>query len=231
MGARWTPFTALVAVLAAVLAAAGVVAVAAHEDDDERPVTEALEGDVTTTVAEPAPTAPTTTAPPETTTSEPPTTTGRTSTTRRTTTTAARPNTTVRRTTTVPDDSRPLCAAEQIALTGAPERLDYQAGQPVTLRTSIRNRSSSPCYYRGYTVTMTFLDPGGATIIASAVHADDIDDRPFVPGQTISHSATWDPRACPTPPCAQPAAGIYSTEAVWSFSGGRYTATRDFVLR
>ncbi|HEX2047888.1 MAG TPA: hypothetical protein VHF27_08990 [Acidimicrobiales bacterium] len=236
MGTRWTPFTALIALAAAVLGVAGIVAAAAH-DDDGPPAREALVGgEVTTTVtAVPDTTTSTTAAPPETTTTSPPTTTGRTTTTtttrRTTTTTSARPTTTTRPATPAPPGARPLCAAEQIELTGGPERLDYRAGQPVTLRTAIRNRSSSPCFYRGYTVTMTFLDPGGAAIIASSVVADDLEDRQFAPGERLSHSATWDPGRCPSPPCATPAPGIYSTQAAWSFSGGRYTVTRDFVLR
>ena len=232
MGTRWTPVAALIAVAAAVLAVAGVVAVAAHEDDDDRPAVEALgDPEVTTTVSLPPITTSTTAAPPETTsTSSPPTTTGRTTTTRRTATTA-RPTTTARPATTTPTGTGTLCMAEQIEVSGRPERLDYPAGQPVTLRTTIRNRSSSPCSYRGYTVTMTFLTLAGAPIIGSSVVADDIENRTFAPGQSITHSATWEPRNCPTPPCTPPAPGIYSTESVWSFSGGRYSATQDFVLR
>lgn len=234
MGTRWTPLAVLIAVAAAVLAGAGVVAVAAHEDDDDRPAVEALGGDeVTTTITLPPTTTSTTAAPPETTTTSPPTTTGRTTTTRRTATTA-RPTTTARpgaTTTTTPTGTRTLCMAEQIEVSGRPERLDYPAGQPVTLRTTIRNRSSSPCTYRGYSVTMTFLTLAGSPIIGSSVVSDDIEDQTFAPGQSITHTATWDPRNCPTPPCTMPAPGIYSTESVWSFSGGRYSATQDFVVR
>ena len=229
MGTGWTPFAALIAVAAVLLAAAGVVAAVAHEDE-ERAAEVLGEPEVTTTLTLPATTTSTTAAPPETTTSSPPTTTGRTTTTRRTGTTV-RPTTTSRPATTTPTGTPQLCTAGQIDISGRPERLDYPAGQPVTLRTTIRNRSSSPCSYQGYAVTMTFLAPGGATIIASSVVADDIEARTFAPGESLTHSATWDPRTCPTPPCAPPAPGIYSTESVWSFSGGRYSATQDFVLR
>ena len=233
MGARLTPLAVFVAVLAAVLAGAGVVSAVVYEDDDDRPSAAALDvAEVTTTttsVTLPETTTSTTAAPPETTTSSPPTTTARTTTTRRTTTTTVRRTTT---TTTTATGSPALCAAEQIEVSGRPERLEYRAGQPVTLRTTIRNRSSSPCSYRGYSVTMTFLDrPSGATIIASSVVADDREDRPFAPGASLSHSATWDPGRCPTPPCTPPEPGIYSTQADWRFSGGRYTTTQDFVLR
>ena len=232
MGARWTPLAALVAVLAALLAAAGVVSAVAYEDDDDS-VAEARGGaevTTTTTVTIPEATTSTTVLPPETTTTSPPTTTPRTTTTRRTTTTTTRRTTT----TAAPRGPAAVCAADQIDVSGRPERLDYRAGQPVTVRTTIRNRSASPCSYNGYTVTITFVDPGGAPIVASSVIADDFEVRTFAPGATFSHSATWEPsEACvgPTRPCPTPAAGIYSTQTVWGFSGGRYTATQDFVLR
>lgn len=223
---------AFLGIAALLLAGAGIAAAATYEDDDDRPASEALGDPEVTTTLTLAPTTTSTTALPETTTSSPPTTTGQTTTTRRTATTARPAATTTSRPGTIaPPGDRPPCLAEQIELSGAPERLSYQAGRPVTLRTTIRNRSSSPCFYRGYTVTMTFLAPGGATIIGSSVVADDLEDRQFAPGEILAHSATWDPQKCPTPPCATPAPGIYSTQADWSFSGGRYTITRDFVLR
>jgi hypothetical protein len=111
-----------------------------------------------------------------------------------------------------------------------PSSAKIPAGQPVGLQTTIKNRSSDPCFYRGYTVTMTFLDRDQRPIISEAAHADDVQFRPFSPGQVLSHSATWDPSKCPSPPCATPAPGIYSVTADWSFSGGRYGATQQYVL-
>jgi hypothetical protein len=63
------------------------------------------------------------------------------------------------------------------------------------------------------------------------VHFDDPASTEFRPGQSLTQSFTWDPASCQSPPvCARPTPDIYSVEAIWSFSGGRYTATMQFVL-
>ena len=225
-----------VAVASAVLLAAGVVGVVAHEDDDEdRTATEALVGgDVTTTITSlPDTTTTSTTEVAASTTTSPPTTAGRTTTTRTgvTTTPTTRRTTTTRAPATSTTSTPPLCAADQIDISGRPDRLSYPAGQPVSMSTTIRNRSSAPCYYRGYNVEMRFLDPDGRTIVAQVVHADDRDFQTFAPGQSITHTATWDPaRQCVAAPCPPPRPDIYSTQAIWSFSGGRYTASQQYVL-
>lgn len=231
MGTRWTPLAALIAVAAAVLAAAGVVAVAAHEDDDDRPAVEALgDPEVTTTITLPPTTTSILDAPAPTTTS-PPTTVGRTTTTRGGATSTTRRTTTTRAPATPTTSTPPLCLADQIDISGRPDRLSYPAGQPVTVSATIRNRSSAPCYYRGYTVEIRFLDPAGQQIIGQVAHADDLDFQTFAPGQSITHTATWEPlRHCTPPPCAPPRPDIYSIQAIWSFSGGRYTATQQYVL-
>ena len=222
----------IIGALALVLAGVGVGAVIAHDEDDGEQAAPEVTTTTTTLVLDT--TTSTSTAPTVDTTVAPPTTTGRTG----RTTTTRRPSTTVRQTTTTTRPTaatnttapgRPLCAAEQMEIT-----LDigtsYAPGQPVRMATTLRNKSSTPCFYRGYTLTMTFLDPGGRTLIGSGVHADDIEDRAFAPGQRITHDATWDPRVCETPPCTQPP-GIYEVTADWSFSGGRYGARQQFVVR
>lgn len=102
--------------------------------------------------------------------------------------------------------------------------LSYPAGQPVTLTTTIGNRSSSPCMYRGYDVTMSIIDPNLQQLFATTAHADDVGPQTFAPGQVLTQSATWTPAAAPPP-------GFYSAQATWSFSGGTYGYTRQFVLR
>ncbi len=234
MGTRWTPLAVLIGVAAAVLAGAGVVAAVAHEDD--RTVTEAVQGGASsTTTTEPPVTTSTTAlvvpAPADTTTIAPaPTTARATTTTRppRTTTTRATTPTTAGG--TPPTSSPPVCAVGQIDVSVRPESDRYLAGQPVTAVSTIRNRSSSPCFYRGYNVTFTFRDPSLDVLVGSTVQADDIDFRQFAPGQSITHTATWDPSKCTTAPCPDPAPGIYSVAASWSFSGGRYGGTRQFVV-
>ena len=217
----------LLGALALVLAAVGVGAVIAHDEDDDEQV--AAEATTTTTVV--LDTTTSTTEVPVSTTTSPPTTTrtGRTTTTRATSPTTARPTTTTRPGSVTTVAGRPLCAAEQIDISLS-LATSYPPGQPVRMETTLRNKSSTPCFYRGYSVTMTFLDMGGATLVGSGVVADDIEDRAFSPGQRITHDATWDPKVCQTPPCTQPP-GVYAVTADWSFSGGRYGARQEFLVR
>lgn len=221
MGDRWTPLAVVVGALAIVLAGVGVGAVVVHDDGGGGRAAP----EVTTTTAPVDTTTSTSVA--ATTTSPPTTATGRTTTTRRTTTTLARPTTTGPTATTVA--GHPLCAAEQMAIR-ITIATSFGPGEPVGMSTTLRNKSSAPCYYQGFTVTMTFLDPGGRALVSQAVHADDVAERAFVPGQEITQEATWDPKVCQTPPCTEPP-GIYEATADWSFSGGRYTARQQFIVR
>lgn len=221
----------IVAVASVLLGGLGVVAVVAHEDDDDQPASEALVGgDVTTTTTLSLDTTTSTTEAVAGTTTSPPTTASRPTTTRAGRTATTRRTTTTRAPATPTTSTPPLCSADQIDISGRPDRLSYPAGQPVSMSTTIRNRSSAPCYYRGYNVEMRFLDPGGQVIIAQVVHADDIEFQTFAPGQSITHTARWDPRNCGAPQCPPPAPDIYAVEAIWTFSGGRYTATQQYVL-
>jgi hypothetical protein len=225
----------IIAVVAVVLAGAGVVAAVAHDEGRPAASVRGVSVPTTTTAPEPATTTTSTTAAPDAaTTTAPATTVGRTTTTRRTTTTTIRPPTPTTAPaptgTTNPPATAVLCTPDQIDINVVPTSKRVTAGQPVALQTTIRNRSSEPCFYRGYTVTMTFLDPKGSVIIAPAEHADDVQFRQFSPGQALSTSATWDPSRCASPPCAPPAPGIYSVSAEWSFSGGRYGATQQFEV-
>lgn len=220
---------------AAVLAVAGLVAaVTVDEDDGDDGRTAATIGQIpaTTSTLEPLPTS---TAPPaETTTTAAPaasSTVGpRRTTTTRAPRTGANPGTTAPRTTTPTTTARPLCAASQIELTASTDNSRATSGQPVTLTSTIRNRSTFPCYYTGYEFRTTFRNPLGAPLVGSVIHADAVQPAAFNPGQSLSHSATWDPMACQQSPCPTPGPGIYSATATWSFSGGTYEAMQQFVV-
>ncbi|HEX2118100.1 MAG TPA: hypothetical protein VHF91_02880, partial [Acidimicrobiales bacterium] len=154
---------------------------------------------------------------------------------RRTSTTTVRRTggttaTTAPRTTTPTTTARPLCAASQIELTASTNNSRATSGQPVTLTSTIRNKSTFPCFYTGYEFRTEFRDPLGAPLVGSVIHADAVEPAPFNPGQSLSHSATWDPQACQQSPCPAPGAGIYSATATWSFSGGTYRAMQQFVV-
>lgn len=228
----------LVGVLAVVLAAVGAVAAVARNSDDNTQsavVGQAPPTSTTTTTAGTAATASVgttvpSTVPASTTTTSPKTTTTRRAATTTTTTTKPAAPTTTTRPTPPPTPVTPLCAADQIEVNTLSDATSYTAGQVVKLTTTIRNRSASACFYRGYDVAMNFLDPSGHVVAGSQAHADDVGQQTFAPGQVLSQTSTWDPSACGTPPCATPAPGIYSVQATWAFSGGIYGFTHQFVL-
>ena len=224
---------------AAVLAVAGLLAVVTHDDDDGRTAAAVGDPSVTTSslpelptsTTEPPPAVTTTLAPGPPATSTPTTTAGRTTTTRAPRTTAAPSTTAPPRTATPTTAARPQCANGQIDLSASIDNTRATAGQPVTFTTTIRNQSQSTCYYQGYDYQTVFRAPNGATLVGSNVHADALAPRPFAPGQSLTHSATWDPRTqCGQPSCPPPESGIYSVTAVWLFSGGRYQAFQQFVI-
>lgn len=221
---------------AAVLAVAGLVAAVTVDDDGDDGRTAAAIGQAPATTSTVPPLTTSTSAPPaETTTTAAPSPSTTTTASRRTTTTTARRTggttaTTAPRTTTPTTTARPLCAASQIELAASTNNSRATSGQPVTLTSTIRNKSTFPCFYTGYEFRTEFRDPLGAPLVGSVIHADAVEPAPFNPGQSLSHSATWDPQACQQSPCPAPGAGIYSATATWSFSGGTYRAMQQFVV-
>lgn len=220
---------------AAVLAVAGLVAAVTVDDDDDDGRTAAAIGQApATTSTFPALTTSTSALPAETTTTAAPSPSTTTASRRTTTTTVRRTGgttaTTAPRITTPTTTARPLCAASQIELTASTNNSRATSGQPVTLTSTIRNKSTFPCFYTGYEFRTEFRDPLGAPLVGSVIHADAVEPAPFNPGQSLSHSATWDPQACQQSPCSAPGAGIYSATATWSFSGGTYRAMQQFVV-
>ena len=182
--------------------------------------------------------------PPATTTSEPPATTtteltttststtststmvGATATTARraTTTTTRRPATTTvppQSTTTAPAPA-PSCTPAHIQVTAAAGRPSYGPGENAEVTTVLRNRSSTPCSYNGYTVEFTFKDAAGEAFAGGSIVADTFRSVPLAAGATLTHTEAWRHIFQP--------AGPHTGTAVWSFAGHRYEATASFQL-
>jgi hypothetical protein len=220
-------------VLAVVLAGSGVVAAAVH-DDDKKPLAVAVPATIlpreTETSTSTLPTTTTTVAPAATTTSTPPTT-ARSSTTTTTRRTTATPTTTVVPPTSTTVSAKPACTAAQIEVTAATDQASYLPTQTVTVNSTIRNRSSSTCYYLGYTFGVGFFDAEGHSYSGQSLVADVLEETPLAPGQRLTHSVPWDHRQCPvTITCGALPAGNYSAKVTWVFPGGPFERTVPVVL-
>jgi hypothetical protein len=217
---------AFLAVAALLLAGAGVAAAVTHDDDD---AVETAAVTTTTSVPETTTTVETTTVPPTTVAAAATTTTtpgaATTTTARATTTTTRRPAST---TTTAP--SNPDCTAAQVAVTATTDKTVYGVGQQVMVVSTLRNRSSTTCFYAGHTLRVTILDPAGRSIIFFDLVTPGPAKSAFVPGATLTGTVTWDQRACQTQPCPQPPPGPYSAQVRWIFPGGPYEARAAFNL-
>jgi hypothetical protein len=225
-------------VCAVVLAGAGVVAAAVHDNGESNPLAESV---TTTTVPKPGetstsvdPGATTTSTPPPAgaTTSTPPTTVRGATTTTATGRTTVPPTTTTRpvaTSTTV--NAKPACTSAQIEVTAASDRASYLPAEPATITSTIRNRSSSTCYYLGYTFGVAFTDAAGHPYGGQSLVADVLEETALAPGQRLTHTVPWDHRQCPvTITCGPLPSGTYTATVTWVFPGGPYLRTVPIVL-
>ena len=213
------------------LAGAGIAVAATRDDSDDT----AAQGPPTTT-EQPADT--TSSTVPDTTTTVPVivTSTPPSSRVTSTPTTARRGNTTVPRvTTTRPPVSPttttsavPSCKPANIEVTITTNRPSYTAGQEVTMTSRLRNKSAETCFYNGYAFTSAFKHEDGRTIVGQSVIADSFADVPLRPGQTITHSGSWDQRLCGEPACVRAPAGPYTAAATWNFAASTYDVWTTF---
>jgi hypothetical protein len=215
--------------LAALLLAGAGISVAATRDpaDDDARGPAVTRPEVTTTST----TSPETsiTSPPTSTTGvvSPPTTTGRTTTTvvRRTTTTTAKPGATT--TTATAAD----CTASQLEVAATTDKRTYAPTEQVRLESTLRNRSSTTCFYAGYTFQADFSDPAGHRILQVGVPAEGSARSALVPGAVLTGSVPWDQRTCQqAQPCPALSPGTYSATARWIFPGGPFEARVTFAL-
>ena len=226
-------------VVAVVLAGAGVVAAAVHDGGGSststaaRATTSALPDAGPTSTTE-ATTTTSTAAPASTTTSTPPSTAAG----RGTTTTTGRPGATTTTTkapaaptTTAAASAKPACTSAQIEVTASSDQASYLPSQTVTITSSIRNRSSSTCYYPGWNFGVAFTDKAGSPYGGQSLVSDVLEDTPLAAGQSITHTATWDHRQCPVAiTCGALPAGSYTATVTWVFPGGPYVRAVPIIL-
>nr|MDQ3643390.1 hypothetical protein [Actinomycetota bacterium] len=124
----------------------------------------------------------------------------------------------------------PSCKPAQIEVTIDTNEPSYRPGQEVKATSTLRNKSSDTCFYNGYGFTSAFKDEARKTIIAQSVIADSFADVPLRPGQTITHSGSWDQRLCHEPGCGRAPLGPYTAAATWNFASFTYEFTTTFNL-
>ena len=182
----------------------------------------ALEPATTTTAAAPAVT--TTAAPSR------PATTGATRRPTTTTTRATAPTTTTRPPATTTSTARPTCTSDHLVAAIATDRPSYTPTQVVLVTSTLRNRSSTTCFYNGYTAGMTFRNDAGATYGGVNVVADSFADVPLRPGETLTHTGSWDHRACPDTDCGPLPPGRYYATVRWSIASHTYDVLTSLIL-
>ncbi len=121
----------------------------------------------------------------------------------------------------------PSCKPAQIEVTIDTNEPSYRPNQEVTVTSTLRNKSADTCFYNGYGFTSAFKD-AGKTIISQSVIADSFADVPLRPGQTITHSGSWDQRLCHEPGCGRAPLGPYTAVARWNFASFTYEFTTTF---
>ena len=212
---------AALAVAAVVLLGAGVAAAVTYDDDDDTPAEQAAVTSTTTTSV-----ADTTTTSVGLTTTTVAAGAGSTTTSRPARATTTRPP----GPTTSTTRSSPDCTAAQIEVTVRTDKASYRPDQQVMVESTLRNRSSTPCFYAGHTFQVTIFDPANRSIIGFSMVTPGPERTRFQPTATLTASVPWDQRSCTTQPCPQPPPGTYAAAVRWTFAGGPYEARATFAL-
>lgn len=157
--------------------------------------------------------------------------TARVTTTRQPTTTRASAPTT---TTTAATPGQPHCSDVHLAAAVTTTRATYRPGEPVQVQSTVRNRSSGPCFYATYKVFSRIEDASEReTAPPTAALADTFADTPLAAGETLRDDPQpWNQQACVsvTPQCAQAQAGTYTVKVSWLFEGTPVEASTTFRL-
>jgi len=124
------------------------------------------------------------------------------------------------------------CSAAQLTVEVTTDRATYRPGERVQARATLRNRSTSPCFYNSYTAAYRFDGPSGQVVAPGAtLIADAFADTPLPAGAMLTQTPTWDQQACPSgPPCSQAPPGSYTVRASWGFEGPLVVGSATFVL-
>lgn len=227
---------AALALAALLLGGAGVATAVNRASDDESPspagetagpastTTSSFIEQVTTT---------TTAAPAVTTTAASPRSSTTNTTRRQATTTTRRTGATSTTTPPAPPTSATAgtrCTPDHLVATIATDRPSYTPAQVVLVTSTLRNRSSTTCFYAGYQAGTTFRNDAGATWGGVNVIADTFAEVPLRPGETLTHRADWDHRACPEPGCGPLPPGPYYATTTWRVAGHTYEVLTSLIL-
>ena len=127
---------------------------------------------------------------------------------------------------------KPKCTTAQLEMTANPEKPEFRPGEVVRIPTTIRNRTSAPCYYNGFTLSYEVKNAAGQGLGGGAHHADTFRDVALEAGQTLTENADWNPQDCTGGPgtCMQAAPGDYTANLRWSLADLPIQATVSFRL-
>lgn len=149
-------------------------------------------------------------------------------------TTATTPTTTRGSTTTPPSTIRgPRCRPDQLAVAASPSKPEYRPGEKVVVTSTVRNRSSTPCYHNSYSFRFEFTAPDGRSLIGGDNHADGFNEQStLAPGQWMTEIADWYQLDCADSAvrCVQAAPGTYTATVSWSLEAPPVEATTSFQL-
>jgi len=122
------------------------------------------------------------------------------------------------------------CTATQIEVAATTDKRSYLPCEQVMFASTLRNRSSTTCFYAGYEFRAIYADPAGRAIIGFDLISPGT-RSPLAPGAVLTGSVPFDQRACNAQPCQTliPGPG-YSVTATWTFQGGPYRAAATFAL-
>ena len=222
---------ALLALAVVLVGGAGGISAVDRRSHDRTPVaTDVAAGDESTTtsstVVESTTTTSTTIAATTSTTSRRSTTT----TSRRTTTTRppAGSTTTAGPPTTAPPGVK-LCTPAELVASIDTDRDSYTPAQAVKVTTTLRNRSSTTCFYNGYGFKIDYKNDAGTSFGAVHLIADSFRDVPLGPGETLTQTPTWDHQAC-EPGCRPLPPGAYLATASWMLGGNTYDVWTSLIL-
>jgi hypothetical protein len=224
---------AALALAALLLGGAGVATAVNRASDDESPSAGETAAPASTTTSSFVEQDTTTTAAPAVTTTAAPARSTTTNTTRRPTTTTTRRAGATTTTTPAPPTSTtpgPACTPDHVVAAVVTDRPSYTPAQVVLVTSTLRNRSSTTCFYGGYQAGTTFRNDAGATWGGVNVVADTFAEVPLRPGETLTHRADWDHRACPEPGCGPLPPGPYYATVTWRVAAHTYEVLTSFIL-
>jgi hypothetical protein len=220
------PRVVVLGVAALLLAGGGAATVAARNRGDGSPAPVSTTVVVTTsTVPSPATTTTVALAPP--TTVRPALT---TTTARRPATTVTPPAPTSTATTATTRVLDMACAPAQVEVKVTTDKPTYSPSVVVQVASTLRNTSTTTCYYNGYIVRTIFGDGSAHLYPGASMVVDAAGPVALKPGDVLTYSGTWDHRVCAQPGCAPVPAGVYYATVTWVFASFTADVSTSLIL-